>query len=161
MNGISGEIANTYILAKALTVALAVAIVAGAAAVWHCHGLSRDHASFYDVRSYGARGDGRGKDTAALQSTIDAAASHAGGTVLFPPRGYSRTPLLESRGTCTRNVEIVKGHRRCQRGSGFEVFDRSPCTLLDGSRLVMRDSTHSGRAPKSAGGIRVHPRLGS
>jgi len=42
---------------------------------------------FHDVRRYGARGDGKTKDTAAVEKAIAAAAAR-GGTVLFPPGTY-------------------------------------------------------------------------
>jgi len=41
----------------------------------------------HNVRDYGARGDGRTKDTAAIQRALDAAARE-GGTVLLPPGRY-------------------------------------------------------------------------
>lgn len=41
----------------------------------------------YDVRAYGARGDGRTDDTAAIQRAVDAAA-RTGGVVKFPPATY-------------------------------------------------------------------------
>jgi hypothetical protein len=43
---------------------------------------------WFDVRHYGAAGDGATDDTAAIQSTIDACAAAAGGTVYFPPAIY-------------------------------------------------------------------------
>lgn len=52
-----------------------------------------------DVRAHGARGDGRAKDTRAIQQAMDAAAA-AGGTVHFPPGDYlSGTLRLRSRTT--------------------------------------------------------------
>ncbi len=51
----------------------------------------------YNVRDYGAIGDGRAIDTAAINKTIDAAAAAGGGTVWFPPGTYlSYTIRLKS-----------------------------------------------------------------
>src|SRR5436305_7422919 len=44
--------------------------------------------STFDVRKYGARGDGKTIDTPAINSAIDAAAATGGGTVLFPAGTY-------------------------------------------------------------------------
>lgn len=38
----------------------------------------------YNVRQYGAKGDGKALDTAAVQATIDACNRDGGGTVLVP-----------------------------------------------------------------------------
>jgi len=43
---------------------------------------------FFNVRDYGASGDGKSLDTAAINKTIDAAAAGGGGTVYFPPGTY-------------------------------------------------------------------------
>ena len=45
-------------------------------------------AGVYDVRDYGARGDGVTKDTAAIQAAIDAAEASGGGTVEIPAGKY-------------------------------------------------------------------------
>src|ERR1700691_813245 len=42
----------------------------------------------FDVRMYGATGDGKTLDTSAVNSAIDAAASAGGGVVVFPPGSY-------------------------------------------------------------------------
>jgi hypothetical protein len=42
----------------------------------------------HNVRDYGARGDGRGKDTAAVQAAIDAAEKEGGGVVFVPAGNY-------------------------------------------------------------------------
>src|SRR6478609_1818755 len=43
---------------------------------------------FYNVRTYGAKGDGTSLDTAAINAAIDAAAKQGGGTVFFPAGNY-------------------------------------------------------------------------
>ena len=45
-------------------------------------------ASVYDVKSFGAKGDGKTLDTPAINRAIDAAAAAGGGTVLFPAGNY-------------------------------------------------------------------------
>lgn len=43
----------------------------------------------FDVRSFGAKGDGKTLDTAAINRAIDAAAAEGGGTVVFPAGTYA------------------------------------------------------------------------
>jgi polygalacturonase len=50
-------------------------------------------ASTFDVRSFGARGDGVTLDTAAIQKALDACGTAGGGTVKFPPGTYLSQPL--------------------------------------------------------------------
>src|SRR5712692_8960174 len=45
-------------------------------------------AGVFDVRSFGATGDGKTIDTAAINKAIEAAASAGGGTVRFPAGTY-------------------------------------------------------------------------
>ena len=45
-------------------------------------------AGFFDVRTFGATGDGKALDTAAINKAIDAASGAGGGTVLFPAGNY-------------------------------------------------------------------------
>ena len=44
--------------------------------------------AFYDVRDFGAVGDGKALDTAAMRAAIDAAAAGGGGTVIVPSGNY-------------------------------------------------------------------------
>ncbi len=44
--------------------------------------------SNFNVRSFGAKGDGKTKDTIAIQKTIDACTAAGGGTVVVPPGTY-------------------------------------------------------------------------
>ncbi len=45
--------------------------------------------AFFDIRRYGAVGDGKALDTKAIQAAIDAAERAGGGTVLFPAGTYA------------------------------------------------------------------------
>src|SRR5277367_4835611 len=45
--------------------------------------------SMYDVRSFGAAGDGKTIDSPAINRAIEAAANAGGGTVLFPAGTYN------------------------------------------------------------------------
>jgi polygalacturonase len=52
-------------------------------------GLVKDRASFvFNVKQYGAAGDGRTLDTRAIQSAIDACQAQGGGTVVVPAGAY-------------------------------------------------------------------------
>lgn len=49
---------------------------------------SPQHAAYFDVRQFGAAGDGTTIDTPAINKAIDAAAAEGGGTVHFPAGNY-------------------------------------------------------------------------
>jgi polygalacturonase len=50
-------------------------------------------AATFNVRDFGATGDGKTFDTASIQKTLDACGAAGGGTVKFPPGIYLSTPL--------------------------------------------------------------------
>ncbi len=52
-------------------------------------GVATTSRLFYDVREFGARGDGATIDSPAVNAAIDAAASAGGGTVVFPAGVYA------------------------------------------------------------------------
>jgi len=49
---------------------------------------AHERQSFYDVRAFGATGDGKALDTPAINRAIEAAAAAGGGTVFFPAGRY-------------------------------------------------------------------------
>lgn len=54
---------------------------------------SAAEASVYNVKAYGAKGDGKAIETSAINKTIDAAAAAGGGTVYFPAGNYLSTSI--------------------------------------------------------------------
>ncbi|HEY2468535.1 MAG TPA: glycoside hydrolase family 28 protein [Terracidiphilus sp.] len=52
-------------------------------------GERREYHVYYDVRSFGAKGDGVSIDSPAINGAIDAASSAGGGTVIFPAGVYA------------------------------------------------------------------------
>ena len=56
--------------------------------------------SLFNVRSYGATGDGKTLDTLAIQRAIDAAENAGGGTVLFPAGTYASYSLRLKSNIC-------------------------------------------------------------
>lgn len=57
--------------------------------VLFCGSLSgRTHAIVYDVRAFGAKGDGKSLDSLAINKAIEAAAAAGGGAVIFPAGTY-------------------------------------------------------------------------
>jgi polygalacturonase len=82
----------------------------------------------FDIRSFGAKGDGSTKDTPAIQAAIDKA-SVAGGTVLIPPGNYpSGTLHLKSNIT----LRIEKGARLMfsPNDSDFDPFEALPYRMI-------------------------------
>lgn len=78
----------------ALLARLAVALGALAA----CAGQAAEAPARFNIREFGARGDGQTLDTAALQAALDACAQAGGGQVFLPPGRYlSGTVHLRSR----------------------------------------------------------------
>jgi hypothetical protein len=54
-------------------------------------------AGTFNVRDYGAQGDGRALDSPAIQKTIDACAKAGGGTVRLAPGTYLSRPFSKAR----------------------------------------------------------------
>lgn len=78
---------NYVTLLVAMCAMTAISALPQAAAESSKSGAESQHRIF-DVRNYGATGDGQTMDTAAIRKTIQVAATEGGGTVLFPPGTY-------------------------------------------------------------------------
>ncbi len=78
------------LLMSCLGLAVSLAWLASRAEVTSAQRLSPSArvATTYNVKTFGAKGDGKALDTAAINRTIDAAAKAGGGTVFFPAGDY-------------------------------------------------------------------------
>ena len=119
-------------------------------------------AETFDVKKYGAAGDGETLDTAAINKTIEAAASAGGGTVYFPAGTFldgtfKRTQQqAPNRGGVTgrikfgtesnggfKNITISNCvFERC-RGLALETVDGGLLEDVTISNITMRDITNS------------------
>jgi polygalacturonase len=96
------------------------------------------HAAEFRAADYGARGDGKTVDTAAIQKAVDAAAMAGNGTVTFKPGVYlsgalflkSGTHLRLDEGVEIRGVQDLAGYPTLQtRVAGIEM--KWPAALLN------------------------------
>jgi polygalacturonase len=93
---------------RAATAPLLVALAGGLALA------ASPTAPVYDVRAFGAKGDGRTVDTAAINGAIEAASAAGGGTVLLPAGTY---PSYSIR---------LKSHVTLQLGPGATLLAAEP-----------------------------------
>ena len=78
--------------------------------------------AIFDVRKYGASGDGKTLDTDAINRAIDAAAAAGGGLVLFPAGNYlcfslrlkSQVQLHLGQGQQAPTVPVLSGICHCE-----------------------------------------------
>jgi polygalacturonase len=95
----------------------------------------------FNVRDYGATGNGTTLDTPAINKAIDAAAAAGGGTVLFPPGTYlSYTIRLKSHITLFLDTAatIVAANQPQAGAVGYDAFEPNPW-----GDLVYQDFGHS------------------
>ncbi|HWW76748.1 MAG TPA: glycosyl hydrolase family 28-related protein, partial [Pyrinomonadaceae bacterium] len=77
-----------FLLIACLLYTPATAVNSGAAAAVAVSGQQSESAGVYDVRSFGAKGDGKALDSPAINKAIEAAHAAGGGTVRFPAGTY-------------------------------------------------------------------------
>src|SRR5690242_11739445 len=79
---------GTYRVLAAVAVVLTVLLLCWTATLtWRQHAMAA-HSNAYDVRVFGAKGNGITIDTVAVQRAIDRAAARGGGIVVFPAGRY-------------------------------------------------------------------------
>ncbi|MFC8519519.1 glycosyl hydrolase family 28 protein [Streptomyces sp. NPDC057257] len=104
----------------AATVLFVLAVVLGLA---HPAALAAPHtapqAAVYDVRDYGAKGDGSANDTPAINKAITAANSAGGGTVRFPAGKYKSKNTIHMKSNVTLQVDTGA----TVQGSSADTYD--------------------------------------
>ncbi|UCG57210.1 MAG: glycoside hydrolase family 28 protein [Phycisphaerales bacterium] len=101
--------------------------------------------AIYDVRDFGAEGDGKTLNTHSIQATIDKCAAGGGGTVYLPPgKWLSGTIYLDSHVTLLLDAGSTLlgsrdpnhyAHPRPSKGEGQQTRDFSYWSLIAGSDL--------------------------
>ncbi len=87
-------------------------------------------AATYDVRKYGAKGDGIADDTAALAAAVDAASKNGGGTVDVPAGTYlSGTVFLKS--NLTIHLDSGATIKFSPNEASFAAYEQLPFTPVD------------------------------
>ncbi|MGW1878585.1 glycosyl hydrolase family 28 protein [Streptomyces sp. NPDC001975] len=78
-------------------------------------------ATVYDVRDYGAKGDGSTNDTPAIDKAVDAASSAGGGTVRFTAGTYKSKNTIHLKSHVT--LQLDKG--ATLQGSSADTYDKA------------------------------------
>jgi hypothetical protein len=99
--------------------------------------LARENGTrFYNVRDFGAKGDGKGMDTAAVQAAIEACNKDGGGTVLVPA-GIFQIGTIELKSNVTLYLAASAKLLGSGDGSQYHAVDAIPLsgdsTLDDGN----------------------------
>jgi len=76
-----------------ICIALVIGVAAVSASITQIGSSQNRGTASYNVRAFGAKGDGKQLDTVAINKTIDAAVSAGGGTVYFPAGDYLSTSI--------------------------------------------------------------------
>jgi hypothetical protein len=107
-----------------------------ASAVRHSTSQHENGTSVYNVRDYGAKGDGTDLDTVAVQGAIDACYKAGGGTVLVP-EGVFRIGTVELRSNVTLHIAAAAKLLGSGNGGHYHGADAIPLsgdsTLDDGN----------------------------
>lgn len=97
-------------------------------------------AHVYNVRSYGAKGDGRTLDTNAIQAAIDACTRDGGGIVMVPP-GVFQIGSVELKSNVTLRITAGAKLLGSADGKQYHAVDAIPLsgdtTLIDGNWALL------------------------
>jgi len=92
----------------------------------------------FNVKDYGAVGDGRTSDTSAIRDACAACAAAQGGTVLFPPPGIYLTGSFSLPSHSTLKVEKDATIKATTNSSEFALIDALPSYPIGGGNTQPR-----------------------
>ena len=99
-------------------------------------GSALDGVRVYNIRDFGAKGDGKALDSRAVQSAIDACARDGGGTVLVPA-GTFQIGTIELKDNVTLHLAAAATLLGSADGTQYHAIDAIPlhgdATLVDGN----------------------------
>ena len=115
-----------------------------------------DAPRLFDVRQFGAAGDGKKPDTEAIQQALNACAQAGGGTVTFPPGIYLSQPLYLKGNGLTVRLEAGAKLQATDRFEDFAAPDQhGVAALLNATGL--NDLTLSGKGVIDGAGAKWWP----
>ena len=92
--------------------------------------MNLDQHFFFNVKNYGALGDGCHLDTAAIQSALDACATRGGGTVVLPPGTYV-AGTLRLRSRVALHVSAGATLQAADNSAAFELIQPKVWSRID------------------------------
>jgi polygalacturonase len=109
---------------------IAVVVFIWLATFWTNTVARAEQGHVFNVRNYGATGDGKSLDSTAIQKSLDACGDAGGGTVLLPPGTYlsrplvlrTKTKLLVEKGATLRATDDPADYRRTDKPNTFNPF---------------------------------------
>jgi hypothetical protein len=124
-------------------------------------------ARVYNVRDFGAKGDGKALDTVALQAAIDACTKDGGGIVLVPA-GTFHIGAVELKSNVTLRLSASAKLLGSADGKQYHAIDAIPLrgdsTLADGNWALLyaveaTNITIEGRGVIDGQGLQFHPKV--
>jgi polygalacturonase len=121
-------------------------------------------ARVYNIREYGAKGDGKAVDTAAVQAAIEACAKDGGGTVLVPA-GVFHIGTIELKSNVTLHIAAAGTLLGSADGKQYHAVDAIPLrgdsTLGDGNWALIfavdaKNVAIEGRGTIDGQGLQFH-----
>ena len=120
---------------------------------WNSLRSMTDNLGVYNVKHYGAKGDGTTNDAAAINAAITAANTAGGGTVFLPPGVYIVNKTINAAGVLVKsNVRVVgSGRDATTIRSANAQGDMHVLIVADATNAEVRDLTVDGNRAGSGG----------